>query len=411
MVAKRSEYQNQFKSSVVKKNHDAYMANLALRHERRDREFMHTPLCWTEAGPEEEAVSSDISEEDILPPEENKKVETQEKEVYQSLAEIMSEAKEKAESLRRQRILAQNKPAEMPKAYVNSSDPNDDINKSVEKKEIADKSLSIYDIVDKENRKLNQKIAQAYVFDEKKEGKCLEGSDDEGKHSKNDKLEEIPHLSKEANLRKTFVKQRTSKKTNASRSYKPKASAGEKTSKAKASTPAPPVISTSVPSLSLTSLASRRPARPDRVSRASQNKCRPVSACSGQWSRPPFLSYGAADVEDSLSLHRTHNVLAPTDVYPLALRAKTRREEEQRRSREKRQNAKHCASAEDLLERLGSVGLTPREDWASEYSLQFHGYEPREYQRAISARSVIPRAASTSFMPVRSGGCRVVHVD
>ena len=75
-----------------------------------------------------------------------------------------------------------------------------------------------------------------------------------------------------------------------------------------------PVASSSVPSLSLTSLASRRPVRPDRQGRISASKRRPVSVCLTQHHKPPFLAYGAADVEDSLALHRTHNVLAPTDV-------------------------------------------------------------------------------------------------
>ena len=232
MVAKRSEYQNQFKSSVVKKHHEIYMANLALRHERRDREFMHTPLCWNEIGADDEAICSDNSEEDTLLANETQKAETKEKEVYQSLAEIMAEAKEKADALRRQRMLAQCIPVEMSKTEVNSSKLDDDINKSAEEKEVADKSLSIYDIVDKENRKLNQKIAQTYVFDEKKEGKCLEVSDDEGKDFVKERIEKIPHLSKETNLRKTSAKKRTSKKPCASRSFKTKTSE-ENSSKAK----------------------------------------------------------------------------------------------------------------------------------------------------------------------------------
>lgn len=395
MVAKRSEYQNQFKSSVVKKHHDTYMANLALRHERRDREFMHTPLCWTEDNAEDENINSDNSEEVVHQSSEIKKAETEVREVYQSLAEIMSEAKEKAESLRKQRLQAQESPAEMPKKSVNSSEIPDDINKSAEEKELADKSLSIYDIVDKENRKLNQKIAQTYVFEANNEGKCEEISDTVEKEVGG------KQKAKGSNLRKTYVKRQAVKKPSA----KSKASVKEQSSTAKDSTR--PAYSGSVPTLSLTSLVSQRPVRPDR-----QSKRRPMTVCSHiNHPKPPFLAYGAADVEDSLALHRTHNVLAPRDVYPLALRAKSRREEEQRRSKEKKLSAKHSLSAEDLLERLGSVGLTPRDDWASEYSLQFHGYEPKEYQRAISARSVLPRAASTSFMPIRSGGCKVVHVD
>ncbi|GFS26560.1 hypothetical protein ElyMa_001722600 [Elysia marginata] len=308
MVAKKSEYQNQFKSSVVKKHHEIYMANLALRHERRDREFMHTPLCWTEESPEDDAISSDNSEEDVHQPCESRKTETQDKEVYQSLAEIMSEAKEKADALRRQRLHENYKPAEAVRKDVSCLEIDHDFNKSAEEKEVADKSLSIYDIVDKENRKLNQKIAQAYVFDKKKEGKCVEVSDTEEKDL-DIKKGEIFDITKESNLRKTYVKKHTAKKSCA-QPGKSKTPVQERSSKSKGAAQVQPVPSSSVPSLSLTSLASQRPVRPDR-----RSKRRPVSACSmSKHPKPPFLAYGAADVEDSLALHRTHNVLAPRDV-------------------------------------------------------------------------------------------------
>ena len=229
MVAKRSEYQNQFKSSVVKKHHDIYMTNLALRHERRDREFMHTPLCWMDVSPDDDAICSDNSERDVQSPPETKETETQEKEVYQSLAEIMAEAKEKAEALRKQKMLAQSKPTgtEKPRIERSSMEESADINKSTDEKEVADKSLSIYDIVDKENRKLNQKIAQTYVFDKEREGKCVEVNDEDLK-----KVErrENYDLTKESNLRKMHLKKRTFKKSSAPRSHKTKTSVGQERS-------------------------------------------------------------------------------------------------------------------------------------------------------------------------------------
>ncbi|GFO30183.1 hypothetical protein PoB_005668800 [Plakobranchus ocellatus] len=411
MVAKKSEYQNQFKSSIVKKNHDIYIANLALRTERRDREFMHTPLCWVELSPDDGEVCSDNSEEEVPLANKAKATETQQKEVYQSLAEIMAEAKEKADALRRQQRLDKHPPAEAPKIEKLSMEDVEDINKKVDDKEVADKSLSIYEIVDKENRKLNQKIAQTYVFDKEKGGKCIEVNGEEEVNLREAEIENFSDLKqKQSNMRKTYVKKGSSKKLPVQRPNKAKAS-GHGKSAVEGAAQIQPIFSSTVPSLSLTSVSSRRPVRPDRKGRISQNKRRAVSSCSTQSKKPPFVSYGAADVEDSLALHRTHNVMAQTDVYQHALQAKIRREEEQRRYREKKMNAQKSFSAEDLLERLSSVGLTPRDDWASEYSLQFHGYEPREYQRAVSARSVLPRAAFSSFCPVRSGGCKIVHVD
>lgn len=93
-------------------------------------------------------------------------------------------------------------------------------------------------------------------------------------------------------------------------------------------------------------------------------------------------------------------------VYPLALKAKTRREEDHKKHKQRLVSAR---SAESLLDKLSSRSACDKGDWESEYRKQFHGYEPKEYERAVSSRAVIPRA--TPIHAVHRGGCLVINVD
>lgn len=93
-------------------------------------------------------------------------------------------------------------------------------------------------------------------------------------------------------------------------------------------------------------------------------------------------------------------------VYLPALRAKSRREVQQKRQNEK---VHKTHSAEALIDKLAAPVTHNALDWESEYRKQYHGYEPRDYKRAASAHAVIPR--STPVRAVHRGGCLLVHVD
>ena len=92
-------------------------------------------------------------------------------------------------------------------------------------------------------------------------------------------------------------------------------------------------------------------------------------------------------------------------VYCAALKAKLRREEEQRRNKEQKCMAK--VDKMSVLARLSS----PREvlDWRSEYQKQFPAYGVKEYERSAAARMVIPHAKP--LQAVHRGGCMFVQVD
>lgn len=84
------------------------------------------------------------------------------------------------------------------------------------------------------------------------------------------------------------------------------------------------------------------------------------------------------------------------------------REAEKRRRQKEKKRAVQSANA--LLEKLATVTPRDSQSWQSEYRKQFHGYEPQEYERAVSSRAVISRS-TTPIKAVHRGGCLIVHVD
>lgn len=182
MVVKKSEYQKQYKACVIKKHHEIYLENLNLRHQRRDREFMHTPLYWEELSEEEKESSSDCCEEGqpkASKPQKPREPENQ----YQSLAEILSDSKEKAEAVRKQKqadalavpsslsgVIAHKSQKSHPNVPTKANaeekpvKETDLTDQKSEKKDLPGKSCSINDFLDDENRKLNKKLALTYAI-------------------------------------------------------------------------------------------------------------------------------------------------------------------------------------------------------------------------------------------------------
>lgn len=111
--------------------------------------------------------------------------------------------------------------------------------------------------------------------------------------------------------------------------------------------------------------------RPDRrqheyrqtKSAVSAVRCHPKAAYSR---RPPFVSYGWADQEDSVSVHRTHNVLSGKDVYPSAVKASHL---QQRQRRQEKLTQKQLLE-QTLLALSGSSKQNPAQ-WETEYRAQF----------------------------------------
>lgn len=96
MVHKKSEYQNEFRPSIVKHHESIYLENLTFRHNRRDREFLHTPICWGEVEEEETSSEDDSRHKKSIT---NVADEPQ----YQSLAEILTESSKKTEAFRQKK--------------------------------------------------------------------------------------------------------------------------------------------------------------------------------------------------------------------------------------------------------------------------------------------------------------------
>ncbi|KAK7504140.1 hypothetical protein BaRGS_00004444 [Batillaria attramentaria] len=113
--------------------------------------------------------------------------------------------------------------------------------------------------------------------------------------------------------------------------------------------------------------------RPDRRQQ-SPSSARPASVSSScpkvlQPCRPPFVSYGWADKEDSVAVHKTHNVLSARDVYPSALKALQRlhlAQQHQKRLRKQNREAKkhpsHTSSGSSLCNPAA---------WETEYRTNF----------------------------------------
>ena len=177
MVAKRTEYRNQFRSNVARKHHAAYLENLTFRHERRDREFLHTPICWNDDVEEEDSSESTEDVEVVSCNLINRKIDpVTDHNQYQSLAEIIQKSKEKAVEHHKQKLLEKNdalKCLSIEELSIEEKNENNNRKKmsSTEEenlldhdKDIGDKKMSINDIVESENRALNEKIAKKYVL-------------------------------------------------------------------------------------------------------------------------------------------------------------------------------------------------------------------------------------------------------
>lgn len=95
-------------------------------------------------------------------------------------------------------------------------------------------------------------------------------------------------------------------------------------------------------------------------------------------------------------------------VYSQALKAQRMRDaEKRRREREKLRVTKSAAS---LMDKLAIETPRDQRSWQSEYQKQFHGYDPKQYEKGMSTRAVITRAL-TPINAVHRGGCLIVHVD
>ncbi|ESO85393.1 hypothetical protein LOTGIDRAFT_229417 [Lottia gigantea] len=100
--------------------------------------------------------------------------------------------------------------------------------------------------------------------------------------------------------------------------------------------------------------------------------------------RTPFVSYGAGDGDRYSGKLWTHNVLADTDVYPAALRAKEKHEEEMRKKVEKHDKYVWL----DDRKKNAILKLMKKEtgDWDTEYKRHYPAYDKVIYERALSAR-------------------------
>ncbi|CAG5118392.1 unnamed protein product [Candidula unifasciata] len=407
MVVRKSEYQKQYKACIIKKNEGAYLENLNLRHQRRDREFLHTPICWENSSDEDEKTSSGCSEEEQSKP----KIQPHKEPEYQSLAEILSDSKKKAESARRQAFLEGFKrPSDnangitgeekqlinadvLTKLNMEEKKQNEtgSLNNTTKNESVAVKSNVVNDPVADENRRSNKAdLTRAAELDRNNRDvseyrSCVVG----GLLKEDIKLPAVNQKIKKERKR--------SKEPEGFKKIKPSSALDRRCYSSRLSSV---TEGSYVPQLLYTPRA-RKP----HQSHIPRTKSTPVSPETPLKERPLFLAYGAGDKEDSLTTHRTHNVRAPVDVYPSALRAKVRRQEEHRRQADKIHKA---ASTETMLEKL----CAPAADlagWESEYRKQFHGYQPRDYEKAVSSHAVIPR--SSSVRAVHRGGCLLVHVD
>lgn len=160
MVVKKSEYQNQYKASVIKKHQDAYLENLSLRHQRRDQQFLHTPICWGETSDEDEVVTSDSNDECSAAQGKNKKKTVSEpEEQYQSLAEILTESKAKSDAFKKRKKFDNfDLDVEVEKKCVEHMD-----NARTDMKDIPDQSQAISDFVKDERKKCPPRLGHTYA--------------------------------------------------------------------------------------------------------------------------------------------------------------------------------------------------------------------------------------------------------
>ncbi|XP_059148045.1 uncharacterized protein LOC131935579 [Physella acuta] len=388
MVVKKSEYQNQYKASVIKKHQDVYLENLSLRHQRRDQQFLHTPICWGETSDEDEIVTSDSNDEGSAAQGKNKKKTVCEpEEQYQSLAEILTESKAKSDAFKKLKKCDQYDLEVDKTCSEHLNIARTDI------KDIPDKSQAVTDLVKDERKKCPPGMGHTYALTTEKLPEVLLSDNDEPTHGdmKNSQF----------NLRQKNISQKrskepltTKKEISTLRNKQFRIESQDEGKYREHQTVVPPL-----------SLSSRLQAADRQLQLAKPKRPRPSSRQLPA-SKPPFMAYGVGDREDSVSVHRTHNVRALADVYPLALKAKTRREEDHKKHKQRLVSAR---SAESLLDKLSARSACDKGDWESEYRQQFHGYEPKEYQRAVSSRAVIPRA--TPIHAVHRGGCLVINVD
>jgi len=409
MVTKKSEYQNQFRATVIRGYQATYLENLNIRHTRRDREYVHTPICWGELIDEGEETHD--SDDTAGPGQVAIQQPTVPEKQYQSLAQILEDSSEKARVHRwkKDKTVEENINNNASSVDRLSLEDVDDFSKEEGKdscvlcnmegkgkqlsktaednlkdhqKDVGDKAFSINDIVDKENRKLHEKIVGI--------------ANDESNIDVN-----MPDkMGGEANLRKNPFIKRKSKGQKVMNSSDGKSRRSQKKVQFVCH---PPEYLPVTQALAAPASKPARLRRPDRQAPLPPPQAHPLESFVD---RPPFIGYGSGDVEDNLAVHRTHNVRASADVYGAALKAKLRREAE-RKLRRKREE--QTLRQERLMEKLGEVTPRDAEDWQSEYTKQFAAYEVKEYERAVSARAVIPRVPI--IRAVHRGGCMVVHVD
>ncbi|XP_013069342.2 uncharacterized protein LOC106056941 [Biomphalaria glabrata] len=397
MVHKKSEYQNQFKACIIKKNQNTYLENLNFRHVRRDREYMHTPLLWGDTT-EEDTTSSDSNEDCLSKSNEQHKTLKEPAEKFHSMAEILADSKLKLDEFKKSKHIepAHADMLEIGKVALEHSTTNSKVKDSADKKCINLETLCL----DKDSS--NNATSQEIKDDEEDESKQVSSVQEKQK-----KVEDMRNS--KFNLRRKPYHNSKSKASTTSLNSKHyphvvngKSRPVNKERLVKHKSNAVLQRETKVPPLVLCDDEKER-----------KETCEPIS-CHGSVprlmsnSKPPFISFGIGDVEDSITLHRTHNVRALADVYPTALKAKVRRNRDVKKHVEK---GAVTHSAEALLDKLTGTGLKDSSVWESEYSKQFHGYEPKDYERALSARSVIPRTTPRPIPGVHRHGCMVIHVD
>ncbi|KAL3873725.1 hypothetical protein ACJMK2_036815 [Sinanodonta woodiana] len=67
MVSKKSEYGQEYKPCLLKKNFPSYLQNVQYRNHRRDLEFAHTPISWEAEETTPEITSCDDIADDKIP--------------------------------------------------------------------------------------------------------------------------------------------------------------------------------------------------------------------------------------------------------------------------------------------------------------------------------------------------------
>ncbi|CAL1539934.1 unnamed protein product [Lymnaea stagnalis] len=389
MVYKKSEYQNRYKASVIKKYQDVYLENLTLRNERRDREFMHTPLFWEDPVEEECGNSSDSNDEasKIL----SKQYRPSEpEEQYHSMAEILSDSKVKSEAFRKKKREGSENPLIIPD-FAKISLESDPLNLNSDNKERSEKKSAV--VLDKardDKDVLKRVMDHPFTDEEAERSLSKEIETYENTHLENMRNSQFNLRNKTYSKKKRNLLLNSREQLSVDKNGKPKSFVRGQASSSQHDVHVPRLLNIDS----------------DHLADSSKPKRNHPSSRPPSCVKPPFASYGIGDREESLSNHRTYNVRSLTDVYPTAVKAKTRRDLYQKKQKEKVISA-HTAEA--LLHRLTSSAPRDMADWQSEYTKQFHGYEPKEYERAISARAVIPR--STPIPGVHRGGCLVVHVN